>query len=564
MKAIFFYLSRKLHSVIIFGVIVFLILLPQQSFATFGQRGPDPRVVGNRNLDLSVYRTVNSLSCHPQNPLLQAFPDLLPGEVPLWVSFNKDKAFTQSPVKGYCIATHFLEYTTPEWVGIPPNPPTGRPDEPWWHYVVIELPNPNYGKATETKFTGKWIHWEGMVINDNSSVSSGNHETWHLYKPSLDTFGGLPAWSSVTTFNETPPYTAFNGTSQPGLRMDHSGVSIKSCQSSVTPTRAGDEGLPCFSYTVDMNADSVGGMTYWNPTSFTDIPHDKWGHVTSNDTSWIKCADQLPANYFTINATADTGFGRKTPPKVYAVTPAGCDYPAMTGNPGAHPVCLDQSQYPADGYMPTKSKTLPRSLEGCRGNNPVDPTPTPTLTPTTSPITSIVCSPTSVVLNDGGTTLTATVKNGTGGLVSGATVLWTTPNSSVSLFQSSSQTDSQGRAQTSALVSLNVSNAFTTTITATVSGVSSVNCPIQASYTPVGPTISSGPTPSYLRSDFGGQGGVKDGIIDIQDFNILAGEFYQTRTTYKADIIRTGDSLNRVDIQDYNAFVSDYQAYLVR
>lgn len=75
-------------------------------------------------------------------------------------------------------------------------------------------------------------------------------------------------------------------------------------------------------------------------------------------------------------------------------------------------------------------------------------------------------------------------------------------------------------------------------------------------------TVTS--TPFYLRSDFGGVGGGPDGKIDIQDLNILAGEFYQTKTTYKADIIKTGDSLNRVDIQDYNAFVGDYQAYLAR
>lgn len=74
--------------------------------------------------------------------------------------------------------------------------------------------------------------------------------------------------------------------------------------------------------------------------------------------------------------------------------------------------------------------------------------------------------------------------------------------------------------------------------------------------------VQTSPTPTYLRSDFGGLGGTKDGILDIQDFNILAGEFYQTKTSFKADIVK--DTNNRVDIQDYNAFVSDYQAYLAR
>lgn len=77
-------------------------------------------------------------------------------------------------------------------------------------------------------------------------------------------------------------------------------------------------------------------------------------------------------------------------------------------------------------------------------------------------------------------------------------------------------------------------------------------------------TPSLTPTPPYLRSDFGGLGGAKDGKVDIQDFNILAGEFYLTGTTLKSNIINTGLSTDKVDIQDYNAFVGDYQAYLAR
>lgn len=74
--------------------------------------------------------------------------------------------------------------------------------------------------------------------------------------------------------------------------------------------------------------------------------------------------------------------------------------------------------------------------------------------------------------------------------------------------------------------------------------------------------LSPTATPSYLRSDFGGQGGVKDGAVDIQDFNILASEFYTTGINLKADIIK--DTNNRVDIQDYSAFTDDYRAYLAR
>lgn len=110
------------------------------------------------------------------------------------------------------------------------------------------------------------------------------------------------------------------------------------------------------------------------------------------------------------------------------------------------------------------------------------------------------------------------------------------------------------------------------TLTGFVSNKYSITLPIAPSNTPPLPTNTSVPptntqtvpTPSYLRSDFGGLGGAKDGKVDIQDFNILAGEFYSTGTNRKADIIKEGLSLNKVDIQDYNAFVGDYQAYLAR
>lgn len=98
--------------------------------------------------------------------------------------------------------------------------------------------------------------------------------------------------------------------------------------------------------------------------------------------------------------------------------------------------------------------------------------------------------------------------------------------------------------------------------TATNTPIPPTNTLAAATNTPIPPTDTA--TPSYLRSDFGGRDGVKDGVIDIQDFNILAGEFYHTGTNLKSDIAKGGDSLNKVDIQDYNAFVADYQAYLAR
>jgi len=75
---------------------------------------------------------------------------------------------------------------------------------------------------------------------------------------------------------------------------------------------------------------------------------------------------------------------------------------------------------------------------------------------------------------------------------------------------------------------------------------------------------NTSPTPTYLRSDFGGNpDSSKDGRITIQDLNILYSEFYRTDIqTLKSNIATIGQSATIVDIQDYNLFIIDFRAYL--
>jgi len=390
-------------------------------------RGPDPKTITGRNMDLTVYRTVNTLSCHPQNPLLTAFsyfPYNLKGKVPLMISFNPDRAFQNITQKGYCVSMHMAEYAdifkkypvplpTPRtgepW---PTHPPGVRPPIPWRHFVVMEFPNPSYdptvaqsakcksGQLSDTdpdKFKcGKYIHWEGMVANVNSSKSGADgisiRETWHLFGYRNNWFGGIDAWNNIMKFNYKEYTPTGTSTPQSLLDFDEAVVNFKTCEgvtnsNEATLRRPGDINLPCYTYSVSLNADSIGdtthGKVYWNPTHYTDIPHNKYGYVTSTDKSWVKCLDRLPVNYFkqTIsedgNDANDSGFGSKNPPPVFPVVPEGCDYPALSGNPGAPPLCLNQTLF--GPYDP-----IPQSLEACKGTITISPSPThdPNATPT--------------------------------------------------------------------------------------------------------------------------------------------------------------------------------------
>lgn len=421
----------------IFIIILAISILPSSVSAELGgnKRGPDPQLIGPRNMDLTVYRTVNALSCHPQNPLLGAyryFPFNFKGEVPLMVSFNDAYKFNNIATPGFCVSMHMAEYPdlfkqepvvlpTPQ-AGQPwPTAPAGqRPPIQWRHYVVMEFPNPAYdatvaqrpecknGTITGSdKFKcGKWIHWEGMVFDANSSKSGATRETWHLFGYRNNWFGGIDAWNNVMKFNLTKKYTPTGSTTaQDILDFDDAGVNFKTCEGNNVDTlrRSGDVGLPCYIYSVSFNTDTTGDATngkrvYWNPTHYTDIPHDKYGYTTTTDQSWVKCANKLPSNYFvqTIsedgNYDNDSGFSTKTPPPVFPVVPEGCDYPALTGNPSAPPLCLNQTQF-------APGQTIPQSMEGCRGGITITATPTsdPNATPTPYKAHGDITTPNGVV-----------------------------------------------------------------------------------------------------------------------------------------------------------------------
>ncbi len=108
--------------------------------------------------------------------------------------------------------------------------------------------------------------------------------------------------------------------------------------------------------------------------------------------------------------------------------------------------------------------------------------------------TSLSCTPTSVTLTDFATQFSITLKDSNGAALPNKTITWSAQNSAIAIFPTSSQTDSIGKASSSALVSLNNSTAFTSTITAKYAGDSSnaaSSCTIQATYKPILPTTLS-------------------------------------------------------------------------
>jgi len=393
----------------------------QSVFAAIGPtgRGPDPENIGTKSMDYTVYRTVNTLSCHPQNVTLGAIPNLTKGEVPLMIAYHPTRDFGAT-VKGFCVGVHFPE--APEWFGQTPSA-TGRPKVEWRHYVVMEFPNPCYGVTTTTsacpagssQFAGKYIHWEGKVWNYVSSISSLTRETWHFKN---NTYGRISVFNTNFTFGVST-YAGPNGTSQKTLKFDDIGAgNINTCASGNT-RRSGDTGLPCINYNAGLLRDAAigpGGVS-WNPTHYTDIPHNKYGHPVGTDRSWVKCSNQLPAGYFDIDMTADRGFGTTNPPPVFPVQPAGCEYPALTGNPGAAPLCLDQSQFSA-------ATIIPQSMEACTSTTApslpaptVTFTPTPTITPTRVP--TVTPTPTTAQTSPTPTYLRSDFTGGPGGAKDG-------------------------------------------------------------------------------------------------------------------------------------------------
>lgn len=403
-------------------VVASIFLLGLSSIYTTVQavvRGPDLNLPGK---DYTIYRTVNNLSCHPQNPLL---PD-----VPNYVAYDAEKSFdTANGVTGYCVAFHYEGNGM--YIGVQggstlalrdrrtnPAPVVNvtRPSIPWRHYVVMEFPNPCYvnpsnpaatpsscSAETKATYTGKYIHYEGTeniyIIGYGSGDLCSSNEVWHM-KNSLSTGGAGVGGMKISedSVDQMRSYWFNNNTLCGAALTTTSGYTFSTYGGGGVrrvgdKSTSGQEILPNVVYGTGV----VSGYTL-NPTFYTDIPHDRFAQLTNpNDRSWVKCSSSLPQDYFTVNIGADghsgTGFGSDNPPQVFPVAPTSCEYPSLIGNPKNDPVCLNTS-YQSGVRIPT-------SLEGCAGPQPsVTPSPTASVTPTASPTPTASITPTTTTPGD--------------------------------------------------------------------------------------------------------------------------------------------------------------------
>jgi Mg-chelatase subunit ChlD len=101
--------------------------------------------------------------------------------------------------------------------------------------------------------------------------------------------------------------------------------------------------------------------------------------------------------------------------------------------------------------------------------------------------TSLVCTPNTIALNDGGKELSVTLKTEAGAPVANRDVVWSTSNNKIALSPLTTKTDNTGKAVSSALVSMNVSESFNASISAKFAGDttnSSSACVIMVNYVP--------------------------------------------------------------------------------
>lgn len=600
-------------------ILSFILHLPRNANADAGRA-----TIGLPTADLTIFRTVWNLSCHPQNPLLHEVPHYVM-YAPDWTPANGVVAHDGSVYKskGACWAYHNEGNTNfvPHGVGEMGNPGsenehTPRPNTPIHHYMVMEFPNPVYDPANDeacksgtikeklgssykpkNEFCAPYIHWEGYARLKQLAISVREKEVWYVEDfvggwtmDGKNVIDGYPTHADL--FNT--PVGTINGKSlySAVLIVDpRNGITIKTCNgwNHATYPRPGDgekndlqDTRPCWQGSGGdgrifdsrdvpnpLNT-SEPAEIHPNPLLFSDIPHSRFMRNPRNDSKVGDSGDPVQdvkhvREWFDDDAESrllhipDSRYTNQDDKGDYLVDQADDDWVKCSGQNGQQDIystifnksysgkisggaydavsnttTLSYSGY--RDYIKTFMKVLlararPETPDGETNADPRDSSGARIDIPV-APVVPFNCDYRPLSQDPG-----VLIEPTTGRVNVG-------PN------------PARDPKRLAALV-----NSWTTTdlLQPTIPPVTP-----EPTATPDGGSQGTSPTPSYLRSDFGGLGGQKDGKIDIQDLNILAGEFYQTRTTYKADIIRTGDSLNKVDVQDYSAFTNDYNAYLAR
>lgn len=281
-------------------IIISLLLVICGLFTTKADAAGARVDTGLQSTDLTIFRTVNELTCHPQNPLLH--------EIPKYLMYDADKRFPDQPlVQGACWAYHnegatnFLTRGTGK-SGLPGSEDGSkiRPPIPMHHYTVMEFPNPRYNPAKEENckngvyktgpesFCGKYLHYEGYVFLFQIAISSPSHEVWYLGKEGAPIAGkNVSSKERVGSIEVQMPegnnrtYTLYAGKV---LETNLAGIEWKTCDEAKTFRRLDDQGKPCVSRKLsmpDLKVPNASGVLDWkkvfaNPLLFKDIPHNRF------------------------------------------------------------------------------------------------------------------------------------------------------------------------------------------------------------------------------------------------------------------------------------------------
>jgi len=418
---------------ILAGIFFNRLVLQTEAGISDQDRGPDYDVPGT---DLTIFRTVNTLSCHPQNPVLHEIPLYItynPTELPPMISGTIPQAtiekFARNNLKGYCVGVHAQADSNVVGIQVGAKDRTGtyfRNKIPHRHTLIVEVPNPDYcdptldTTCTIKKFSGKYLHWEGDVNMFEIAIGSGS-EVWY----NKDFIGQMSVGQGkMPTVPEI--LGTYEGKTTWGSYL--SGITEQkwaTCTTWAGKLRPGDEGLPCINYHFRAATHTYNGQivdAVWNnPTNYPNIPHTPQGKPLNNQMNWqeqdawVKCKDRfatelgisyaeyIEASHNYSMTTANPAITVKAPnPKVFPVTPIGCDYDAHIGfDPGQKPTAADMYKItnPDQNPAPTVEPTLTPSITATP--TPVvtitEPTVTPTPSPTQTPIATATPTPTASV-----------------------------------------------------------------------------------------------------------------------------------------------------------------------